>query len=128
MPNITNAFRNILSPKRDFLLFFEVEDKYFKLAYEKIFSEFTSWFQKRKGLKVESCKFSLPESKIKVSGSYAYELILNFEQEDVSLEVNGQDLGTAKIYGFCLNKETLTISKIKVDLSTFKRQLSEILR
>jgi hypothetical protein len=129
MSNILNVFKNIIHPKKDFLFSCHIKnDKHLEAIYEKIFMELSNWLIKSKNLKVKKCKFIKNEGIIEVFTKYAYEIKVSFENHEVDVFINGNNIGCSKIYGATIDKENLTVSDVRIDLASFKMKLSKMLK
>lgn len=131
--------QNIINPPKDFMVIGDIlkeKDKYLHLVYNKIFSEFASFLEKNKNLKIQSVGLKKDgESKTnmigKISLTYAkrsFNLLLTFQEDIVSMFLNEVYLDESNIFGALIDKHKGIVSNIKIDLVSLKKKLMKTLK
>jgi len=124
----------IVNPTNDFLFTNELlkNRKYINSVYERIFVEITKFIEAIKDLTVQGCQIKKKNNSLDYIGKihcgtkkYQYIIEIIFHKELVEILVNGKSLGESVIFGAHINKETLSLSKIKIDIMSFKKELSK---
>ena len=136
MTNINKNFEKIVNPTSDFLFTDDLlrNDKYIKAVYDKVFSELVRFIEKIKNITIQACALR-KQSKTAIflgkihcgSKKHTYIVNINFNREIIEISINGKSLGESVIFGANINKETLSATKIKTDIATFKKSLSDLI-
>ena len=130
MTNIDNNFKKIIDPPKDFLFGDELakNKKYLDLVYDRVFSEIAKFLENKKDTKIQSCKLRGNTGLIELkTQNYEYGINIVFDKNFVNVAVNGKDVGTSEIHGAEINKETLSVSKTKVDLISLKKEINKMI-
>lgn len=136
MTNINKSFEKIVNPTSDFLFSKDLlkNNEYMKAVYGKIFVEITRFIEKIPKITIQACGLRKKQKSLFYVGKihccskqYQYILTVTFHKEVVNITVNGKDLGESVIFGANMNKKTLIPSNIKVDLASFKQELSDMI-
>jgi hypothetical protein len=134
--NINKNFEKIINPEKDFLVINDIlkNKEYTKAVYDKIFAEIVLFIKKMNKITLQSCnlrkksKSSHFIGKINFSTTKNQYLIVTvFDKNIVEIFINGKSIGESTIFGANINKLTIVVDNIKVDIATFKQDLSEII-
>jgi len=129
MSNIDNNFKKIIDPPKDFLFGEDLvkNKKYLSLVYDRIFAEIVRFLENKKETKVQSCKLRGKSGIIELkTKEYEYKIDIDFDKNFIDAKVNGKEVGSSEIHGAEINKETLSAKKVKVDLISIKKGISEL--
>ncbi len=130
MINIDNNFKKIINPPKDFMFGDDLvkNQKYLNLVYDRIFSEIFKFLENKKNTKIRSCKRHVGAGLIDLkTKDYEYKINFIFDKNFVEVMVNGKKIGVSEIHGAEINKETLSVSKVKVDLISIKKEIGEFI-
>lgn len=122
-------FKKIINPPKDFLIWEDLRKnkKHVNKVYEKIYQELLIFCKERLKTKITESSFKNKHGKISFkTKKYEYVLEFNFYSNNINVLLNGFDLGDSMIYGAFVDKEKLIVSNIKVDLTSFKKQIHEL--
>ena len=129
MSRIQN-FEQIINPKVDFMIIDDLkeEPKYLKMVHSRIFAEITNFLENRKGYKLEYAYLRKNKGHFGIKHNNAkYEIVLNFEKEIVDLYFNDIFITSSNIFGATIDKEKGIARNIKIDLSTLKQKIRELI-
>lgn len=135
--NINKSFERIINPIKDFLISEELfkNQEYAKVVYDRIFVEMTLFIKQINKVTLQSCNLSKKHKTLDYIGKincktkkHKYEISIIFQKDIVEVIIDDRSLGYSTIFGATIKKDTLSVSNVKIDIATFKQDISEIIK
>ncbi|MFW5794546.1 MAG: hypothetical protein ACOCV1_03575 [Bacillota bacterium] len=131
MKNLNKSFKNIIHPSVDFATKDDLkkEPKYINLIYEKIYSEIFLFLERKKEIKIDTCKFKNNIGRILFLDQRGKEnrIKIVFKDLTVIVYLNNEFIEDSQIHGAFLDKDLFKVSDIKVDLISIKKSIKSAL-
>jgi len=135
MLNINKNFEQITNPTNDFLVINDLlkNKEYIKSVYEKVFTEISKFIEKIPKINIQACNLRKDSQANNYIGKIHFASKKNqhivtciFNNGNLQMKINGKNIGESMIYGADMNKEALIPTNIKIDLISFKEELSKL--
>ncbi len=118
---IEKSIKSLIKPKVDFILNSDLNPSNYKNVYENIHAEINNFISNHE--KLIDNKFRSNRSSFKFKDN---RVVLTYDKDLVDLIINDKKILASNIFGAKIDKETGVAKNIKIDLSSFKKEISKL--